>query len=301
MPTSTLHKSLLAKRLRSQDDTEMAEAQPVHHPARALPLTSYIGPPVTRSSPRKLNPNTKQKNTKAPNAKTPKAKSHKPARDRFFPSFPEPLCFELGCHSLSPHSHANGQHDGSDGFLPSAEDLRKAYQDLEVGDARRRGLRARPRYASTPSSSSSIDFSTTDTPRPSQKIRDAATARHSERLTASLPVSKQHHATAPSVSSPLKPPGCRMTSAMRRALPLLPKTPAQPRRKAPSKIVAPKKDLAPSASGGESSQKTLIARSRRMMTRSQDAGNWVRELEEGETLRGVMRGIEVNDLTGGEV
>lgn len=89
---------------------------------------------------------------------------------------------------------------------------------------------------------------------------------------------------------------------MRRALPLLPKTPAQSRRKATSKIVAPKKDLALSAiEGGE---RTRAAKLGRMKTRSQhlapDGGNWVRELEEGEELRGVVRGIEVIDLTGGE-
>jgi hypothetical protein len=281
----------MAKRLREQEDTEMEDAQPrpTHHPAKALPLTSYIGPPQTRSSPRNIKPKSSQKTTKSLKAKAPK-----PAPDPFFPSFPEPLCYHLGCHSLSPHTHAHNQHL----LLPTAEALRKAYEEAEVQEARQwlgKGLRARPRYASA--TASSVGLSATNTPRPSQKMRDAATVRHGLKVKGELPASKQLHTASPAVSSPLKPPGSRMTGALRRALPVLPKGQQQSRKQPISQIIAPRSDL---ATGPQ--KPTSISKPSRMKTRSQKspqgAGSWVQNLEDADQLHRIVSGIEVIDLTG---
>ena len=296
MPTRSLLKSVMAKRLHEQVDTEMADAQPAamqealnqpfHHPAKTLPLTSYIGPPLPLPSSRPPPPK--------PNHKTPRDRGPKPVPDPFFPSFPEPLCYHLGCHSLSPHTHAHNQHL----LLPTAETLRKAYEDVEVREARQhlgKGLRAKPRYASATAS-----CSTTNTHRPSQKMRDAAMVRHGLKVKGELPASKQLHTASPAVSSPLKAPGSRMTGALRRALPVLSKEPQRPRRKATSQLIAPKSDLAQPASGPQ--KPTSFFKPSRMKTRSQEspqgAGSWVRTLEDADQLHRVVSGIEVIDLTG---
>lgn len=286
----------MTKRLREQEDTEMEDAQPTptHRPAKALPLTSYIGPPQTRSSPRNTKPKSSQKTTKSLKAKAPK-----PAPDPFFPTFPEPLCYHLGCHSLSPHTHAHNQHL----LLPTAETLRKAYEEAEVQEARQwlgKGLRARPRYASA--TASSVGLSATNTPRPSQKMRDAATVRHGLKLKGELPIAKQLVGAAPAVSSPLKPPGARTTGALRRALPVLPKEPQRPRRKATSQLITPKSDLAQPATGPQ--KPTSFFKPSRMKTRSQEspqgAGSWVQTLEDADQLNKVVKSMEVIDLTGDE-
>ncbi len=293
MPTSSLLKGIMAKRFREQEDTEMSDAQPAaldipsHHPARALPLTSYIGPPQTPPSSPKTKSKTNHKSPRSCKAKSPKL-------DPFFPSFPEPLCYHLGCHSLSPHTHAHNQHL----LLPTAEMLRKAYEEAEVQEARQwlgKGLRARPRYVSA--TASSVGLSATNTPRPSQKMRDAATVRHGLRLKGELPIAKQLVGAAPAVSSPLKPPGSRMTGALRRALPVLPKGQQQSRRQPISQIIAPRSDL---ATGPQ--KPTFLPKSTHKKIRAQEssqgAGSWVQRLQDADQLDKIVREIEVIDLTG---
>jgi len=314
MPKSTLFKGMMAKRLREQEDKEMEDAQPAaeqarqgahgrpsRRPAKALPLTSYIGPPQTRPSSPKKKPEADQQIIKGR-----KGKASISVRDAFFPNFPEPLCFELGCDDMAPHTHANGQNDGSNGLLPDAEFFRKDYDAIEVLEAREqlgKGLRARPRYALA---ASTLDFLPTNTTRPSQKSRDAATGRHHQKLTSELPVSKKLLAVTPAVSSPLKPPSLRYLGSLRRALPDLPKGLQQPRRKPTSQISAPRSNLAQSATEEASPYRgtAFLKPPRKKSVASQrpvvGAGSWVRALEDSEQLKRVVRDIGVIDLTGHE-
>lgn len=115
---------------------------PSRSPDRALPLTSYVGPPIA---------------PRVPSRRTRQAPAPAPGPDAFFPSFPEPICFCMGCHRLAPHTHADGQHTGRDANLPTGEALRQQYEAVEVQVARQdlsNRLRATPRYASLPPRSS---------------------------------------------------------------------------------------------------------------------------------------------------
>lgn len=157
-----------------------------------------------------------------------------------------------------------------------------------------KGLRATPRYVSPAEafSNPAAAFSAlTNTPRPSQKIRDAGTARHAQKLkkevvAAQPAVSTARHAQklkakAPAVSAGLKPPGA--------------KAQPQARRKMRART-----DLA--VEGGDGSKKILVSKPTRMKTRSQGwamgKGSGVQSLEEGEQLGGVVRGVEEMDLGG---
>lgn len=192
--------------------------------SRGMPLSSHIGPSTSHLN-RELHASPETTRL-APNP------GAKPAEDPFFPDFPERICFELECDAMPPHTHKGGINCGSDGFLPTAEDYRKAYEELEVQATRDKLYGPRPATShDNPAAASTLDSSITSTTGPSQKTDTAA-----EDVTA-------EDVTAPAESRRLKPPSSRSTSQLRRSLPEIPSEQKRPRRNSSSHIIPPARDL----------------------------------------------------------